>query len=148
MVERNMLSYHLSQRKYVNDCHLGGTDYIYSLLNEKDILLTSLKNIYSDNSSSINSELRYNNIGKLIEVKDNSGLCQSYLWDYNGRNVRLILDNVSSEDIKKEVPVGVIQCSNQNTDWNKLADQLRKTFSNSFIKQYDFNYKGNLTKII
>ncbi len=148
MVDYNIISYPVSQRKYIDGILQGGQDYTYSFLNNKHILLTSLKDVYRDNSSIIISECKYNSIGKLVEVKDRSDLYQTYLWDYNGKNVRLILDNVSLEAIKKEVSTDIIDCTAQITDWTSLAKRLRSVFPNSLIKSYDYDYKGNINKIV
>ncbi len=147
MVECNMLSYPTEQRKYVNNILLGGYDYVYTFLNNKHVLLTSLKEVYRNNSSAVCNEYQYNAIGKLIGEKGKNELYKSYLWDYKGNNIRLTIDNVNSENMKNEVSNDVIDCSSKSVDWNSLTHKLRNIFPNSFIKLYDYYYNKNVKKI-
>lgn len=146
MFENNMLAYPVSQKRYANNIFDKGTEYNYSFLNNKHILLTSTKDIYGDKSL-VTNEYKYNSIGKLIEAKDYQGLYQTYLWDYKGRKVKVILDNINIDGIKNIVTSEVINCTSVNTDWTVLTKKLRDTYSAPFIKSYDYNYNGTIDKI-
>lgn len=148
MINRNMLSYPVLENNYSNNILQKEIQYNYTLLNKKHVLLTSIKDLYNDNYAIIRNEFKYNILGRLVESKDYSGLSQTYLWSYNGRNLKATLANLTLNDALTTVSKDVIDCSVISPDWNNITKNLRTKYPYSQIKYYDYNNNGSLKTII
>lgn len=148
MVDSNMVSYPIFENDSVNNILQKGTKYNYSLINKKHILLTSIKDLYKDNTIITRSEFSYNILGKLVENRDYTGLNQTYLWDYNGRKIKAVLSNTTLSDISANISKNVIDCSAPSTNWVDIANTMKVKYPYSQMKSYDYNSNGSVKKII
>lgn len=148
MVNRNMLNYPLEETDFSGNTLIKGTKFTYELLFDKYIMLTSVNNIFSDKSTSLNSKYKYNTLGKIIQITDNSDYNQSYLWDYKGRRLKMQIANLSIDELSKNISTDVINCSSTKVNWETTLSDINTKYPKSHSTYYDYNVNGSLNKIV
>ena len=87
MVNRNMLSFPIEEKSYLNNLFQKGISYTYSYFGSA-IVLNSLRDIHKDNSEVLRYSDKYGVGNNLIERTYNTGLIESYLWDTNASKLK------------------------------------------------------------
>lgn len=144
MVNKNMLSYPVEQKSFMNTLLLKGTAYTYNTFNG-NILLSKIEDINRDNAKTLKYEnTKYKN-GRLIERQYNTGLMESYLWNINGNRLMAVVKNASIATLNSILSNYYINDGLLSSDYTSDLNTLRSGVNpDMHLSTYDYLLDGNL----
>ena len=143
MVNRNMLSFPIEEKSYLNNLFQKGISYTYSYFGSA-IVLNSLRDIHKDNSEVLRYSDKYGVGNNLIERTYNTGLIESYLWDTNASKLKAIVRNASISQISSVLTYASMQGGMLSNDWESDIESLRTSLPNAHISSFDYFLNGKL----
>ena len=146
MTARHLLAYPVVQEQYCGDTFLGGTRNNYAQ-SGSFILPSSQERIFADGSSLTSHRYLYNGNGSLYEDALHDGRIYTYMWDYCGRRLMGVTENVSSAEVSVALGTGeenLYQVAQPHDGdwWETRLSALRTAIPKAHVVSYGYEHSS------